>query len=160
MDTIKVPFIITCQVTGIPKVYTSKTFVQRKLANYDNDMDKMRNRYVCKDARRVIRETVGDAPAITADHIAIAIKTLGGTTDANAVYAKIQAGELDLKKVVKRTPKVPGVKKAKAPKAAKKSAKKSKNHKKARKSNPAIPVVPAETIQPVEALAPDETITS
>jgi len=53
---IKVPFIMTCQVTGLKKVFTSRDFIQRKIDSYDGDIKKMLDTYVCEDAKRLLRE--------------------------------------------------------------------------------------------------------
>lgn len=53
---IKVPFILTCQVTGLKKVFTSRDFIQRKIDSYGGDIKRMIDTYVCEDAKRLLRE--------------------------------------------------------------------------------------------------------
>jgi hypothetical protein len=97
---IKVPYILTCIVTGLQKAYTSKEFVQRKIDNYGGDEQKMIDGYVCKDAKREIK-ALGDVTKISESDVEKVIKKLGGTADAGKALKAIQGGALFLTKKVK-----------------------------------------------------------
>lgn len=97
---IKVPYILTCIVTGLTKAYTSKEFVQRKIDNYGGDEAKMVAGYVCKDAKREIK-ALGDVAKITEGDVEKVIKKLGGTADAGKSLKAILGGDLFLTKKVK-----------------------------------------------------------
>jgi hypothetical protein len=53
---IQVPFVMTCQVTGLQKVFTSRDYIQKKLDGFGGNMKKMLDTYVCEDAKRLHRE--------------------------------------------------------------------------------------------------------
>lgn len=53
---IQVPFVMTCQVTGIQKVFTSRDYIQKKLDGFGGNMKKMLDTYVCEDAKRLLKE--------------------------------------------------------------------------------------------------------
>jgi len=73
---IKVPFIMTCQVTGLKKVFTSRDFIQHKIDGYGGDMKRMLDTYVCEDAKRLLRQ------GLDVDQVN---KKLGGTRTAAQV---------------------------------------------------------------------------
>lgn len=47
---------MTCQVTGLKKVFTSRDFIQHKIRGYGGDMKRMLDTYVCEDAKRLLRQ--------------------------------------------------------------------------------------------------------
>lgn len=55
-STIQVPFVMHCNVTGLPKVFTSREYIAKKLEAFNGNMQKMLNTYVCEDAKRLLRE--------------------------------------------------------------------------------------------------------
>lgn len=128
---IKVPYILTCIVTGLQKAYTSKDFVQRKIDNYGGDEAKMIAGYVCKDAKKAIKE-LGDVSKISEADVEKIIKKLGGTTDAGKALKAIQSGDLFLTKKVKVRAQKQGAGSKKKAGAKKKAA--SGSNKKARPS--------------------------
>jgi hypothetical protein len=171
MSSIKVPYILTCQVTGIQKSYTSVEFVKRKIDNYGGDEAAMVAGYVCKDAKRELKAF--DIANITEADVQSVITKLNGTTNAAAVLDLIKSGKLFLTKKVKvRTDgkkDAAGASKKKGKKAAKKPAKKAKKAKTARKSRkaaataePSAPAAtdvtpasePAATVEPTTEVAP------
>jgi hypothetical protein len=175
MSSIKVPYILTCQVTGIQKSYTSVEFVKRKIDNYGGDEAAMVAGYVCKDAKRELKAF--DLANLTEADVQSVITKLGGTTSAAAVLDLIKSGKLFLTKKVKvRTDgkkDAAGASKKKGKKAAKKPAKKAKKAKTARKprksaastepaSEPSAPAAtdvtpasePAATVEPTTEVAP------
>jgi hypothetical protein len=76
LAAIKVPLVVTCQVTGLQKAYTSREFIGRKIDNYGGDLKTMLDSYVCRDAKRLLREGKS-VPEV--------IKALGGTKDPKEV---------------------------------------------------------------------------
>lgn len=165
MSQIKVPYILTCMVTGIQKSYTSVDFVKRKIDNYGGDEAAMVAGYVCKDAKRELKSFELDK--LTAANVQSVITKLGGTTDASKVLAAIQSGKLFLTKKVKvRTDgkkaagaskkgstKVKAKAKAKAPAKSKtaKPAAKRKSRAKAKVAAPAAPAADSTPAAPAQS---------
>ena len=171
MSSIKVPYILTCAITGVQKSYTSVEFVKRKIDNYGGDEAAMVAGYVCKDAKRELKAF--DLEKLTVADVQSIITKLSGNTDAQKVFDLIKGGTLFLTKKVKvRTDgkksaagaSKKGTKGRKSAKAkSKKNAKGSSKAKRARKakvaaavSEPATPAAePAAPIAPApEASAP------
>lgn len=118
---IKVPYILTCVVTGLQKAYTSKEFVQRKIDNYGGDEKKMIDGYVCKDAKRELK-ALGDPAKLTEADVEKVIKRLNGTADAAKALKAIQSGDLFLTKKVKVRAQKAGAGSKKKPAKGKKKA--------------------------------------
>lgn len=97
--SVKVPYILTCQVTGIQKSYTSVPFVERKIENYGGDEAAMVAGYVCRDAKKLLKAF--DLEKLTVDDVQSVITQLGGTKNAQEVFDAIKSGKLFLKKMVK-----------------------------------------------------------
>lgn len=97
--SVKVPYILTCQVTGIQKSYTSVPFVERKIENYGGDEAAMVAGYVCRDAKKLLKAF--DLEKLTVDDVQSVITQLGGTKNAQEVFDAIKGGKLFLKKMVK-----------------------------------------------------------
>lgn len=164
--SIKVPYILTCLVTGIRKSYTSAEFVNRKIENYGGDEAAMVAGYVCKDAKRELKAF--DLDKLTVGDVQSVITKLGGTTDAQTVLDLIKGGKLFLTKKVKvraaGKSAAGSSKKGKGKKSAKKSTKKNGNKKTSKKSGKrtrkskvtATPAAPAMTPE-VPAMAPAAT---
>lgn len=152
---IKVPYILTCLVTGLVKSYTSKEFVQRKIDNYGGDEQAMKDGFVCKDAKRELK-ALGDLSKVTESDIQKVITELGGTESAKTALERIQGGKLFLTKKVKvrnakqgaaaskktSTKKTSGAKQGKA-KPAKSSKKSSKKTQGAKSETPAADSTPS-----------------
>ena len=98
-NQIKVPYILTCQVTGIQKSYTSVPFVERKIENYGGDEAAMVAGYVCRDAKKLLKTF--KLEELTVDNVQSVITQLGGTKNAQEVFDAIKSGKLFLKKMVK-----------------------------------------------------------
>lgn len=98
-NQIKVPYILTCQVTGIQKSYTSVPFVERKIENYGGDEAAMVAGYVCRDAKKLLKAF--KLEELTVDNVQSVITQLGGTKNAQEVFDAIKSGKLFLKKMVK-----------------------------------------------------------
>ena len=98
-NQIKVPYILTCQVTGIQKSYTSVPFVERKIENYGGDEAAMIAGYVCRDAKKLLKAF--KLEELTVDNVQSVITQLGGTKNAQEVFDAIKSGKLFLKKMVK-----------------------------------------------------------
>lgn len=54
-DSYEIPFKITCTKTGIVKTYTSEEYINKKLDRFGG-LEKLREVYVCKDAKRLLKE--------------------------------------------------------------------------------------------------------
>ena len=98
-NQIKVPYILTCQVTGIQKSYTSVPFVERKIENYGGDEAAMIAGYVCRDAKKLLKAF--KLEELTVENVQSVITQLGGTKNAQEVFDAIKSGKLFLKKMVK-----------------------------------------------------------
>ena len=98
-NQIKVPYILTCQVTGIQKSYTSVPFVERRIENYGGDEAAMVAGYVCRDAKKLLKAF--KLEELTVDNVQSVITQLGGTKNAQEVFDAIKSGKLFLKKMVK-----------------------------------------------------------
>lgn len=136
---IKVPYILTCRVSGQTKAYTSKEFVARKIENYGGNEQAMIDGYVTKEAKRLLKPF---GENLTVADVAGVIKTLGGSTDAQAVFDLIKGGTLFLTKKVKVRAKADGEGKkgaaaSKKGRTAKKMKVAKKKGKKAAKKKPA-----------------------
>ena len=145
MSEIKVPYILTCRVTGLQKAYTSKDFVARKIENYGGDEQAMINGYVTKEAKRLLKPF---GENITETDVQGVITALNGTTNAKDVLALIKGGTLFLTKKVKVRAKTDEVKAAGASKKGR-SGKNKKTVKKAVKK-----VVKKKATKKVAAPAP------
>lgn len=99
MSNIKVPYILTCQVTGIQKSYTSVPFVERKIENYGGDEAAMVAGYVCRDAKKLLKAFKPEE--LTVDNVQSVITQLSGNKSAQEVFDSIKSGKLFLKKMVK-----------------------------------------------------------
>ena len=51
-----IPFVMTCQVTGLQKAFTSRAYIENKLRAFKGNMQRMLDTYVCDDAKRLLRE--------------------------------------------------------------------------------------------------------
>lgn len=89
-NDIKVPFVLNCQVTGKTVAYTAKDYVLRKINNYGGEQ-KMRDGYVCSEAKKLLKAGKTAAEVIT---------ILNGTLDPVEVQKKLDSGILFLQKKV------------------------------------------------------------
>ncbi len=170
MSSIKVPYILTCMVTGIQKSYTSVDFVKRKIDNYGGDEAAMVAGYVCKDAKRELKAF--DLEKLTVADVQSVITKLGGSVDAQTVFDLIKGDKLFLTKKVKvrtdgkkaaagasrKGTKAKKSSKAKGKKSAKGSSKRSRKVKAAVSETPAADA-PA-TIEPSAPAAVEPAVTT
>lgn len=53
---IQIPFVMTCQVTGLEKSFTNPEYVAKKLSYFNGDVERMKSTYVCEDAKALLRQ--------------------------------------------------------------------------------------------------------
>lgn len=53
---IHIPFIMTCNVTGLQKSFTNREYIASKLSTFNGNLKKMLETYVCEDAKRLLKE--------------------------------------------------------------------------------------------------------
>jgi hypothetical protein len=152
---IKVPFIVTCQVTGLQKAYTSKDFVLRKIANYGGDVQNMLDTYVCKDAKKLLRE---------GKSVEEVIKLLNGTKDPKTVdvtklvlVKKVKVTKAEKPAADANDATRAAAKKSKKEKAAPKAKAKKSRAKKEKTSAAPATETPAPTAPAADAPATTET---
>lgn len=54
-ESFEIPFRLTCTVSGQVKVYTLQSFIEKKITRFGG-LEKLRATYVCKDAKRLMKE--------------------------------------------------------------------------------------------------------
>lgn len=96
MDEIILPLKLKCNISGKEVVYTSREYVEKKLLKYGGSLERMRKEFVCRDARRMVKDKVdlqtiqkelGKAESVTATAENGAQITMG----AEALIEKIQS---------------------------------------------------------------------
>lgn len=121
MSSIKVPYTLTCMVTGIQKTYTSLEFVNNKIQAYGGEQAMVEG-YVCRDAKKALKAF--DIQKLTVDDVKKVIDDLKGTADAQKSFDLIKSGKLFLTKKVKaRATKTEDIAEVSAPKGASKKVK-------------------------------------
>lgn len=53
-ESYEIPFKVTCNVTGLVKVYTLQSFIERRLEKFGG-VKKFLDQYVCKEARQMLK---------------------------------------------------------------------------------------------------------
>lgn len=53
--TYEIPFRITCNATGLVKTYTLASYINRKIDRFGG-LEKLHKTYICKDAKRMLKE--------------------------------------------------------------------------------------------------------
>ena len=56
MDEFTLPLRLKCTVSGKEVVYTSADYIRKKLEKYGGSLDRLRNEYICRDAKREMKE--------------------------------------------------------------------------------------------------------